>query len=142
MRPNAANALGAQRYFKPLTGLCGLGGAEGMSLTEKHLHILQHSLGLDKYGQGHPYRNHFVTGANTVDYPLCMGLTNRGLMSFATPSALTGGDYCFIVTPAGARYVVENSPKPPKMTATQKRYQDYLRSDSSLSFIEYLRRAR
>lgn len=39
----------------------GLRGC-GVSLTSEQLHVLQHALGLDKYGQGEMYRNHFCAG--------------------------------------------------------------------------------
>ncbi|MHB0986236.1 MAG: hypothetical protein ACYC05_11690 [Sulfuricella sp.] len=35
---------------------------------DSKLHILQHSLGLDKYGDGNQYRNHFVTGPGSTDF--------------------------------------------------------------------------
>jgi hypothetical protein len=44
-------------------------------VTDQELHILQHSLGLDRYGKGHTYRNRFVTDENTIDFPHCESLT-------------------------------------------------------------------
>ena len=46
-------------------GLCHFGRQENM---DSKLHILQHSLGLDKYGDGNQYRNHFVTGPGSTDF--------------------------------------------------------------------------
>lgn len=105
----------------------------------KELHILQHSLGVDQYGQGEQYRNHFCTGEGTVDYPTCMALVERGLMTRRDGSYLTGGDYLFMVTEAGRQFVADNSPAPPKTTRAQRRYRAYLNSDTSLSFIDWMK---
>jgi hypothetical protein len=105
----------------------------------KALHILQHSLGLDEYGRGPQYRNHFVTGEGSDDHPLCMALVKDGLMERRGGSVLTGGDDVFIVTHAGIQFVADNSPTPPKLTRSQKRYQGYLDADCGLTFGEWLR---
>ena len=45
--------------------------------------ILRHSLGLRDDGSATPqgeYRNHFVTGEGTSDYPICQDLVGRDLM--------------------------------------------------------------
>lgn len=104
------------------------------------LRVLQHSLGLDQFGRGRAYRNHFVTSPGTTDWPHCESLVNEGLMSRAPPSALTGGGHCFAVTAQGRAYVAEHSPKPPALTASQRRYRDFLRRvDSGLSFGDWLK---
>ena len=106
------------------------------------LHILQHSLGVDRHGQGERYRNHFVTGEGSVDYPDCMALVGAGLMERRGYSALAGGDWCFTVTEAGAAYVAEHSPPPPKLTAGQRRYREWLDVSDATgeTFIEFCRR--
>lgn len=107
----------------------------------KMLHILQHSLGLDQYGEGRQYRNHFVTGPGSDDFDNCTALVGMGLMKRHNPSALTGGDYCFTVTPAGVDYVALNSPKrppAPKLTRSQKRYQEFLHNDGYYSFADFI----
>lgn len=112
---------------------------------DDRLHILQHSLGLDKYGQGRQYRNHFVTGPGSDDYDNCVSLVADGLMAMRNGSAISGGDPIFSVTQKGIDYVSDNSPKPPpqqKLTRSQKRYQDYLRSGCDMSFAEWLGVAR
>lgn len=106
------------------------------------LHILQHSLGVDEFGRGRQYRNHFVTGPGSVDHPICMDLVKRGLMTRRDGSVLTGGDDLFMVTRAGRDWMSANSPLPPKLTRSQQRYQDYLDEDGCLSFGEWLRRRR
>jgi hypothetical protein len=106
------------------------------------LHILQHSLGVDKHGQGRQYRNHFVTGEGSIDHPDCSALVRAGLMTRQKGGALTGGDDAFFVTDAGKLYVAENSPPPPKLTRSQQRYRDWLRVSDATgeSFIEFCRR--
>ena len=109
---------------------------------EKKLHIMQHSLGLDKYGLGNQYRNHFDTGPVSDDFDNCMSLVEMGLMERHSPNELTGGDYCFTVTSTGIGYVALNSPAPPskpKLTRSQKRYREYLEADwYSESFADWL----
>lgn len=102
----------------------------------QQLEILRHSLGLTRSKEA--YRNHFVTGPGSDDHPTCMALVEAGLMKRHQPSALTGGDDCFSVTEAGRAYVAEHTPPPPKLTRSQQRYRDYLRSDSDQSFREWL----
>ena len=103
------------------------------------LHILQHSLGLDQYGAGRQYRNHFVTGEGSDDFPLCRELVAEGLMTERAGNALSGGSPVFFVTRAGIDFVAKNSPaKPPekKLTRSQRRYREGLRADCGLSFAE------
>lgn len=104
------------------------------------LHILQHSLGVDQFGRGRQYRNHFVTGPGSVDFPHCMALIEKGLMVRREGGTLTGGDYVFYVTDEGRRWMAENSPAPPKLTRGQQRYADYLAADCDLSFGDWVKR--
>lgn len=83
------------------------------------LHILQHSLGLDKYGQGRQYRNHYVAGGD--DVRKCRELVALGHMREHPANALTGGGPCFTVTRDGINAVAEHSPAPPKLTRGQQR---------------------
>lgn len=108
------------------------------------LHILQHSLGVDKYGQGEQYRNHFVTGSGSVDYPDCQALVSAGLMTRQKGGSLTGGNDVFFVTDAGKQYVAEASPAPPKLTPGQRRYREWLNVSDATgeTFIEFCRRSR
>jgi hypothetical protein len=103
------------------------------------LHILQHSLGVNEYGEGRQHRNHFVTGEGSDDYPHCMALVDAGLMTRRAGSAISGGDDIFHVTADGKEYVAANSPARPKLTASQRRYQDFLDEDCGYSFGEWLR---
>lgn len=111
----------------------------GDGLRRAKLHILQHSLGVDEYGRGDQYRNHFITGLGSLDYDNCLALVSDGLMSRRSGSPLTGGDDLFTVTPEGKRFVQDHSPSPPKLTRSQQRYQAYLEADCGLSFGEWLR---
>jgi hypothetical protein len=108
----------------------------------KKLGILQHSLGLNEYGQGEQYRNYFVTGAGSSEHQVCLELVGMGLMYVRkTSRILTGGDDCFSVTAEGILYVIQNSPKPApekKLTRSQKRYRSFLEADCGLSFGEWM----
>ncbi len=102
------------------------------------LHILQHSLGLDGYGEGRQHRNYFVTGAGCTDFDLCVSLVADGLMTQTVGNAITGGDDVFRATPAGIDYVAMNSPDKPKLTRGQKNYQRWLDADGCQSFAEFM----
>ena len=102
------------------------------------LHILQHSLGVDKHGQGNQYRNYYVAGWD--DVRKCRELVALGLMREHQANALTGGEPCFTVTRAGIEAVAEHSPPPPKLTRGQQRYRDYVKvADLFEDFGHYLR---
>lgn len=75
----------------------------------KWLHILQHSLGLNKYGKGRQYRNHFCTAPGSKDYPECQILVGAGFMKEYPGSELSGNSPIFIVTEAGIEYVKRHS---------------------------------
>lgn len=106
------------------------------------LHILQHSLGVDQYGHGRQYRNHFVTGEGSTDHPDCCALVAAGLMTRQGGGRLTGGDGAFFVTDEGRRYVAERSPKPPRESASKLRYRRWLDADCGLEFGEWLKTRR
>lgn len=106
------------------------------------LNILQHALGVGPYGDNPSHRNHFVTGAGSVDYPVCTELVAKGLMVMRPMSiSLTGGGECFVVTPDGRDYVGLNNPKRPtqaKLSPGKARYRRYLQCrDAFTSFIDF-----
>ena len=103
------------------------------------LHILQHSLGVDQYGRGNQYRNYFVTGEGSTDFPLCSELVAMGLMQDRGTQSMCGGDHVFHVTEAGKAAVREFSPAPPKLNRAQRRYQAFLRADCGMTFGQYLK---
>lgn len=109
-------------------------------ITKTQLHILQHSLGVDEYGQGNQYRNHFVTGEGSTDWPDCNALVDAGLMTVRRNHPLRGKSDCFNVTEAGKQYVAEHSQKPPKVSRSKARYKRYLEyRDGFDSFIDFCR---
>ena len=62
------------------------------------MHILQHSLGVDQYGQGEQYRNSFVADLDREDGKLCSKLVNSGFMKDFGPQKNAGGMNFFKVT--------------------------------------------
>lgn len=103
------------------------------------LHVLQHTLGLDGYGQGRQYRNHYVAGL--ADVSKCRALVALGYMQEHPPTELSGGDPIFVVTRVGMAAVTRESPKPPKKTRSQIRYLEYLEvADLFDGFGDYLER--
>lgn len=110
---------------------------------DNKLHILQHSLGLNQYGEGNQYRNHFATGPGSKDFDDCVALTEMGLMEDYGTRSWTGDMHCFVVTPAGIDYVAQNSPKrppEPKVSRSKARYLRFLEyGDMFDSFLEFCR---
>ena len=103
-------------------------------LTKRQLEILQHSLGVDQYGQGEMYRSHYVG-----DPESCRPLVALGFMREYPASELTGGSELFRVTESGKAAMLAESPKPPKLSRSQHRYRDFLNADLGISFREYLK---
>lgn len=106
------------------------------------LHILQHALGVDRYGRGRQSRNHYVTGPQCDAFDACRRLADAGLMSERAGSAISGGMPVFVVTEAGRRFVAERSPTPPKLSPGQKRYRRFLAHDCGMTFGQWLKAAR
>lgn len=108
-------------------------------MKPSHLEILQHALGCDEYGnppKRGSERNYYGTDGNDPD---CNELVALGYMDKGKPKSWTP-DIFFTVTQAGKQAMQEASPKPPKVTRSQKRMQDY-RSFSDAydcTFREYL----
>jgi len=104
------------------------------------LQILQHSLGLNQYGQGRQYRNHFVAGPGSTDFAICIELVEAGLRKRRSSFILTAGDEVFHVTPAGVDFVALNSTKPPKVSKSKARYLRFLEyGDGFDSFLQFCR---
>lgn len=110
-----------------------------MPLTPAQLQILQHSLGVDQYGQGQHYRNHFCAGAD--DEPHCRDLVALGYMRQHRTTELFPYYNC-TVTEEGKRAMAAESPKPPVLTRSQRRYREFLNADSGLSFMEWIKASR
>ena len=115
-------------------------------MTPEQLHILQHSLGADKYGRNHEevrggpyYRDHYCTGVeDSAIMADLLDLVSQGWMR-AGHKLNEGRDQFFHVTEAGRIAMLEASPKPPKLTRDQRRYRAYLCADVGYSFIYYLK---
>ncbi len=109
---------------------------------------MQHALGCDEYGKsktplreendgchGH-YRNHYVS----EDDSDLTELVALGFMKDHGRREIYGGSKCFTVTVEGLKAMRASSPTPPKLTRSQKRYQDYRNvADCFESFGHYLR---
>lgn len=110
-------------------------------MTPRQLEILQHTLGVDEYGRtpkGYtPYtRNHFCAGKG--DEPDCRELVALGYIAEHKRTEWLPYFNCS-VTDAGKKAMHAASPVPPKLTRSQRRYREFLESDTGYSFIEWLR---
>ena len=124
-----------------------------MQLTPRQLEILQHALGLNKYGKcgshedprqcrdshsdlpGH--RNRFCAGAD--DEVTCRQLVALGFM-VQHPRTEWLPYYNCSVTEAGRKAVRDESPAAPRLTRSQKNYRAFLSADTGMSFLEWLKR--
>lgn len=108
-------------------------------MTPEHLHILQHALGVNEYGQSSHrpnsddfhgcYRNRFITSPDCPDGLQCQALVSQGLMQDHGSQSLAGGMHCYTVTDAGYLAMKDASPKPPKISRSKQRFQRYRESD-------------
>jgi hypothetical protein len=109
-------------------------------IEKELLQILQHSIGVDQYGQGEQYRNHFATGPGGKDFEKCQELESLGLMEDLGKRSMWGDMHCFVVTPKGIDTVALESPTPPKISKSKARYKEYLDSaDCFENFRDFLR---
>ncbi len=84
-------------------------------MNQRQLEILQHALGVDQYGRGPMYRNHFCAGG--ADEDICRELVAMGYMETFTRSWLPY--YNCVVTDAGRKAMLTESPKSPKLTRSR-----------------------
>lgn len=84
-------------------------------MTEEQREIMRHALGLNRGDRD--YRNHFVTGPGSTDYPHCEALVAAGLMTKRAGNALSGGDDIYSVTDAG-RAALKAPNRPSRRTGT------------------------
>lgn len=105
-------------------------------MTPQQLHILQHSLGVDQYGQGQMYRNNFCAGGG--DEVVCRELIALGYMKQHRTTEVFP-DFNCSVTEAGKAAMRAESPKPPKLSRSQIRYLEFLNLDGSMKFGEFLK---
>lgn len=90
------------------------------------LPIIQHSLGVDRFGRGRQYRSHFVTGEGSIDHPICMEAVELGLMTRHPGNSLTDEMDLFLITDAGRAFVAKHSPKPDRRQRARDRYSRFL----------------
>lgn len=117
------------------------------SLTAAQLHILQHALGVDKYGQGDwhagkTFRDHFCAGGS--DETVCREIVALGYMRTWAGADERGQVpgypyYNCSVTDEGRAAVRRESPVAPVLSRSQKRYREFLGADCGYSFIEWLK---
>lgn len=96
-------------------------------LSPRQLEILQHALGVDKYGltpKGYtPYtRNRFCAGVS--DEPDCRALVEMGLMDEHARTEWLPYFNCSVTT-AGMKAMHAASAKPPKVSRSTKRFEEY-----------------
>jgi len=105
-------------------------------MNAKQLEILQHALGVDQFGQGKMYRNHFCAGGSDED--ICRELVALGFMTQHATTEWLPYFNCS-VSETGKRAMIEASPKPRKLTSAQRRYREFLNADSDMKFGEWLK---
>jgi len=120
----------SKRFLKPHRGC-----KQPVTVSERHLEILRHSLGLDYEGRGRQYRNHYCAGGEDVQS--CEALVASGHMvrRHISPE-LTGGDPLFMVTELGKAEAVKGV-KP--LTRSKARYERWLSSNCDMSFGEWIK---
>lgn len=109
---------------------------------ERQLAILQHSLGLNEFGEGSFFRNHFVVGPYGSDRENIKCLVNQSFMEKSPVlGALIGEDSeCFHVTALGIDFVKKKSPTRARKTKSQQRgarWREY--GDCFDSFRDFLK---
>ena len=84
-------------------------------MNQRHLEILQHALGLDRYGRGSFYKNRYVSGPGSDNFESCCDLVKAGYMARAKADASLIGETneLFYVTELGIKQVKLHSQKPP-----------------------------
>jgi len=108
-------------------------------MSPEQLHILQHALGVDKYGQGKPYRDYYCCGLDDAATLLDLRvLVTLGYMREGH-KINEGRDQYFFVLPSGLSAMRGHSPKPPKVSRGRQRYLEFLNSECGMSFGEFLK---
>lgn len=108
-------------------------------MTPAQLHILQHSLGVDQYGHGNQYRNHYAAEPESDAWPDLIALCRLGLMKQQGPIVAWGGMHSFCVTEAGKDAMRKESPAPPKLSRSVRRYRKWLHADCGMKFGDWLK---
>ncbi len=111
-----------------------------IELTKEENQILLHSLGLNY--KPFPFRNHFVTGENSGDYPTIQSLIKKECMiENSGPKFLNNCDKVFSVTKLGEKMAEQAFiAARPKLTRGQRRYRKFLELDfDGFTFGEFLK---
>lgn len=75
---------------------------KSVAVNADELHVLVHTTAWDRTR----YRNYFTTGPETDDWPVLMGLVEKGLMTVARRAdAMLGGMTTFQVSDAGFAFL-------------------------------------
>ena len=117
-------------------------------IPREQLIILRHAIGYDDNGNDRypnarsmdERRNRFVTDSASADGENCQHLVAQGWMADHGPQNGMGGMNYYTVTAEGENVVRMHKPLKAQLTASQRRYRDYLRADSGLRFGEWLKR--
>ncbi len=105
-------------------------------MSPEELHILRHALGLQEDGSRKSYRNYYA--AEPDDERLGV-LVSNGWMRHGRD--VMGGLQYYHVTDEGIRIATKSLTVGQELTRAKKRYRQYLKSDSGLSFMDWLRYA-
>lgn len=110
-----------------------------MEVVKEEMEILFHTLGLNY--KPDPFRNHFLASVSHSDYNTLELLREKGLMRYGhKPSFCPSEDILYIVTSKGKEIAITEKQKlTPKLTRSQKRYRSYLLSETTESFIDWLK---
>lgn len=101
--------------------------------------LLHHMLGLSADNQS-PSRNHFVAGAGSEDGAELSAMLDAGLVKRCAPSEISGGDPWYQATHEGIAAAMAALPAKRALSPAKRRYKAFLRSDTGLTFGEFLRR--
>ena len=108
-------------------------------MNAEQLHILQHSLGVDEYGQGRIYRDYYCVGLDDhKTLAVLRELVKAGWMREGHKTN-DGRDQYFHVTQLGISAMKGHSPAAPKLSRSAQRYRDFLNADCGMEFGEYLK---
>lgn len=119
-----------------------------MELTDREKDILFHTLGFDYvtsflyvYKVHNPVRNYEYCNLNCDDGKAIQSLIDKGLMQFKCQSMNKDDEAnYYMATEKGIELAQELCLKGlPKLTRSKKRYRAYLHSDTTETFIEWLK---
>lgn len=107
-------------------------------ITDKQYQLLWHTLGVTPTSR-EPYRNHFVAGSGHSDLADLEQLVELELMCKARkPAFLHQNDIVFAVTELGKTVALAALPGEAPEPKVKSRYNDYLSSEYSDSFADFL----